>query len=1198
MPQAVFIDVTVFWEEDDTTDLKVVYAGPAADLEECGSLCRGSEFVPNLFYGPLFTGNDLSLLTSPMLLEYLETMKDYSKQESVKIDDVFNAVTFDGDRLPRDAPVDEFKKESGLYSKFMVSYGRVCRVKKIFGDATALQRERAKDYDRVLARNSAMWDVLITLRTLEDCQKDDYNPAEANGLGFQTAMYPAEGTKEGNAEMYERLLTYTFTNNLRRSGSTVYQEQKADLQIWKAREKHCSARDRLLHAPFSCRGEYVYGICVKDGWCLAYAEVVCEISVAEGSEILGEGKAVKALIDEEFGKRPKRIVSCTSEIEAASRRKAATIWQSLWGLFECAVQSHISENVAPVDPTAQVCGIVAKSVRPVHYEEYIAALGDRDAARNFCFPVRFSACKEKYFSALESYVGSVGSRVRAEGKRGKTAVVDLRKVLNFSISEVVIIGNSVRELQRLAKRAVDTADMCEELKSVYDDSGYRNIGALVFSDEVSTNNARLFDRLREECDALRSSPMWRYIEESWTVFDSITPAASSDQRVKFFDRAKEVAGVFEDLCIQMRKYACSWWLRIDDDKMPPGESNPAKAVCSVEKAFGWQLSVATLCAREFRDASNVRNRVCVTIFDAHDDSTKYASCLTPVWKTSKREGILRGELVRIESGSRTWIQTMKRQNDSCMQAMTIDDLVMSVIDTQRVESTARWRGFVERFSANLHNAAEYMTKTVDPGFQEHHPDPRLFSFTNGMYNIKTNEFCRYGAVPSDWNSGINYINQYFDPLLVSMPIECIRVPGYDDILESQQYNVADTGGSKQYWMDVFIGRLFFKVDEKDHWQKVLIIKGQGATGKSSIAKAIIKCIGERNVGIVASNCEPQYALANMQSKTMWMCTEMKAGFRLDMAAMQNMISGDPVTIHAKHKDAVDVAAWRLPGLLIGNEIPQAWTCDVGGALLRRTVLFEFAMNPKKQDDTISKKLEDNLPAFLVRTTRTYLQETAKNNGALSLPPGMQGFQNTFAKITSPFAQFLTNTSGKYDFSDEDRLYSIYHQLFNAGEAGHIEIDVESALTAVGVLEGVSAGSSSGGGGGGSGSSEDCISAAKERISIGTCYSMKAAPDGSSMLVEDCGLSRETLRRVCAWRKKQGPGSDAIKPISPAEPDGGVALSVIMKDYKEWKESKKTARSIPELDKGTVEAMCKELGILYRDDKLYGLLNRNEASDVC
>ena len=1175
----------------------MVYDGPAADLEECADLCRGTEFVPDLFYGPVFTGNDLSQLTAAMLLEYLDTMKDYSKQESVKMEDVFDAVTFEGKRIPRDAPVDDFKKEAGLYSKFMVTYGRRCRELDIFGDATVLQRDRAKEYDRILARNSAMWDVLVTLRTLEDCQKDDYDPSESNGLGFQTAMYAAEGTKEGNAEMYERLLAFTYRNNFRKSGSIVYQEQKTVFDTWVAHGKCCTARNRLLHAPFDCAGEHVYGICQADAWCLAYAEVVCRIHEDNPGNLLSAG--LKLRIDEEYGEKPRRMVPCSSAEEERVCLKAKWIWQMLWRVFDETSQAHVSESADTEDPTEQICSIVSKHVLPLQYKEYREAVLLRDRVSGFPLSEKFGVCRDAYLAALGSYVDAMVLRVRKEDARHDGGVVDLRKVLRLALSELLAVVVAFRELQAFARTALNAAGNTKPFKPPFDDSESfaGGIFSVAQSADVKTNNARLAEKLEFEYSALCASPMWKYIEEACKVLALAFPAAGSScqQRAKFHDRATEATDVLEDLTIQMRKYACSWWLRMEDERLPEGESDPAKAVCERAGAFGWQLSVATRCAKEYPDASRVRNRVCVTTCDdkAEDkqDSVraagckigtgvKIASCAKPVWSTSHRPAA--GKLERGKPlGSRTWTQRMKYEGS--LQAMTIEELVMSIVDPHRVEHTARWRRFVESFSSNLHNAVTYMTKTVDPGFQDHYPDPDLFSFVNGMYNIKTNEFYKYGTVPAGWHSGINYIAQYFDPLLTSMPVDCIRVPGYDDILESQQYNVKDPGGSKQYWMDVFIGRVFFKLDEKDHWQKVLIIKGQGATGKSTIAKAIMRCVGDRNVGIIASNCEAQYALANMQNKTMWMCTEMKAGFRLDMAAMQNMISGDPVTINAKYKDAVDIAAWRLPGLLIGNEIPHAWMCDVGGALLRRTVLFEFGMNPKKQDASIGNVFLANLPAFLARTTRTYIQATKQNNGVLVLPPGMQGFQNSFAKITSPFAQFLSGTTSPYEFSDENRLYSIYHQLFVLGDAKKIEIDVDMLVeSALSTEEG----------GVGAGAPADAA-VEREKISLGKCYAMKQQQDGDPAAalspIEDCGLSRETLRRVCAWRAKQRADSDSIKEILPGQVDGSVSLSEIMTKYRSWKEEKKQARNIPDLDKGTIEAMCKELGILYKDDKLYGLL---------
>ena len=254
------------------------------------------------------------------------------------------------------------------------------------------------------------------------------------------------------------------------------------------------------------------------------------------------------------------------------------------------------------------------------------------------------------------------------------------------------------------------------------------------------------------------------------------------------------------------------------------------------------------------------------------------------------------------------------------------------------------------------------------------------------------------------------------------------------------------GETLKFWLDVFVGRMFFRLGARDDWQKILIITGQGATGKSTIAKALQRCVGERNVGNIPSNCEAQWALANIQSKTMWMCTEMKANFRLDMSVMQNMVSGDPVTIHQKFKDAVDVPTWMTHGFLVGNEFPTAWLSDAGGALTRRAAPFRF----NKAGDgkpSIQTDFYNNLAPFLVRTTRAYLTAAGKYKGNLDLPEELERYQKEFQITTTPFFQFLNDTSFGYDFNDDvaKQTWEILYYLYKPQLVRDHEFDAKTCV---------------------------------------------------------------------------------------------------------------------------------------------------------
>lgn len=217
----------------------------------------------------------------------------------------------------------------------------------------------------------------------------------------------------------------------------------------------------------------------------------------------------------------------------------------------------------------------------------------------------------------------------------------------------------------------------------------------------------------------------------------------------------------------------------------------------------------------------------------------------------------------------------------------------------------------------------------------------------------------------------------------------------------------------------------------------MVIKGWAATGKSTIAKGIARLIGEVNVGYIASNCEEQWALASVQDKSMWMCLELKSGFRLPTGVMQSMTSGETVVINEKFKTAFDVV-WTIQGLLVGNELPLSWTADAMNALVRRVVPFPFDVPPRTQDRTVAPRFFANLAKFFVRITRRYLAmciEVGDRPLDDVLPRRLRDASDDFKKRAAPLLRFLDsskNDEGDFEIAPLEVRIAILRELLNQG----------------------------------------------------------------------------------------------------------------------------------------------------------------------
>ena len=312
--------------------------------------------------------------------------------------------------------------------------------------------------------------------------------------------------------------------------------------------------------------------------------------------------------------------------------------------------------------------------------------------------------------------------------------------------------------------------------------------------------------------------------------------------------------------------------------------------------------------------------------------------------------------------------------------------------------------FITSYSQVVKTCVSFMATANSVMFPEFAPDPKKFSFQNGIYDIRENRFMEYGSTQVPDCCCVNHIDEYFDPGWCHAPVASLTIPGYDQIVASQEYTA-----EVRMWLDVFLGRLFFAVGEFDHWEKFLVVKGYAATGKSTIAKAIVQLFGASNVGNIPANCEEQWALASVYNKRVWLCTELKKDWRFPSAVLQSMISGEVVPVHVKNQTAVDIQ-WAIQGAAFGNEEPTAWQNDTMNALYRRVILLPFDITPRTQDPTIQKKFMKNTARFLVRLVRTYMTVAAERSSIDdALPPRLKEARAEFVRRTQPLIRFLEET---------------------------------------------------------------------------------------------------------------------------------------------------------------------------------------------
>jgi len=104
------------------------------------------------------------------------------------------------------------------------------------------------------------------------------------------------------------------------------------------------------------------------------------------------------------------------------------------------------------------------------------------------------------------------------------------------------------------------------------------------------------------------------------------------------------------------------------------------------------------------------------------------------------------------------------------------------------------------------------------------------------------------------------------------------------------------------------------------------------------------------------------------SKFLFVAPEIKENFGLPQAEFQSMVSGDPMSVARKFKQAITVT-WHVPGILAGNTPPK-WA-DKSGSIARRVVVFPFECAVRIVDSTLEDELAKERPSILRRCNLAY-----------------------------------------------------------------------------------------------------------------------------------------------------------------------------------------------------------------------------------
>ncbi len=223
---------------------------------------------------------------------------------------------------------------------------------------------------------------------------------------------------------------------------------------------------------------------------------------------------------------------------------------------------------------------------------------------------------------------------------------------------------------------------------------------------------------------------------------------------------------------------------------------------------------------------------------------------------------------------------------------------------------------------------------------------RFINFQNGMYDVTRRKL--YNHEPKLLST--NQIPWDYDPA-------ADHGPG-DEIEKFLAYAIPDKDDREM--LLEYIGLCCTK---DVHQQKMLVICGDGGTGKSTVINLIQKIVGKRNTSNVAmSKLSMNFQAIRMMGKLLNSCADLEIDALDDVTMIKKLIGEDSISDSYKGKDIISFDNYAKL-LFSTNELPLVRNEKTEG-FYRRLLILTMNEKPEKRDSKLPEKLEKQIPYLL------------------------------------------------------------------------------------------------------------------------------------------------------------------------------------------------------------------------------------------
>ena len=386
---------------------------------------------------------------------------------------------------------------------------------------------------------------------------------------------------------------------------------------------------------------------------------------------------------------------------------------------------------------------------------------------------------------------------------------------------------------------------------------------------------------------------------------------------------------------------------------------------------------------------------------------------------------------------------MKRYKGKCCQQISTTRAwkqVMQVSDyvylyTQKETKYDMWKNLTSK-GTMVKDIVNFLTNCKDVQFPEIIKNRNVWSFKNGVFVGKEWDGSKYTCNFYPYESkeflaldptivSCKYFDQDFKMYDETKDWYDIPTPNMQTVLSYQEFSE-----DVCRWMYVMAGRLMYDVNDLDQWQIIPFFKGIARSGKSTlIVKVFKKFYESEDVKILSNNSERKFGLWSIYDGFMFISPEVKGDICLEQAEFQSIVSGEDVSIARKYDTALSTQ-WKTPGVFAGNEVP-GWK-DNSGSVIRRFLTFNFGKQVQDADPKLDEKLNEEIPAIIVKCVKAYLDYTRKYADKdiwNVVPKYFKDIQNQVAMVTNALQHFLSSEKITYG----EKLVcpqKVFLQIFN------------------------------------------------------------------------------------------------------------------------------------------------------------------------